>query len=100
MPAGHEAAPQVLVVVDLSVEDDHLGTVFGEDRLAAAAQVDDAEPAHAEADGAVEVEPLVVGAAMPHGAAQAAQQRLGDGALPLPVHNSRNAAHVAWLQRR
>src|SRR3989454_7695838 len=43
-------------VVDLAVEDDDLRPVFVEDRLSPARQVDDAEPTHPEADGALRSE--------------------------------------------
>ena len=95
VPAGDEPLAQVPVVVDLPVEDDHLRAVFVEDRLATAAQVDDAESAHAEADGALYVQPLVVGPAVRYRGAHPPQQRFRHRALPLPVHDSRDAAHVA-----
>src|SRR5256885_9788478 len=95
VPWTDEAAAQVLVVVDLPVEDDDLGAVFVEDRLPAAAQIDDAEPAHAEPDPVADVDPLVIRAAMLHRGAHAAYQCLRHRPLPLPVHDSCDAAHVA-----
>src|SRR5437016_2391536 len=99
MAPAHEIAAQVLIVVDLPVEHDHLGAVFIEDRLPAAAQVDDAETPHPEPHGTLHPHAFVVRAAMPQGGAHPAHQRLRHGTFPLAVHDARNAAHVAWLQR-
>ena len=98
MAAGHEAAAEVLVVVDLPVEDDDFGAVLVENRLLAAAQVDDAQTAHPEANGPVHVEPLVVWAAVPERGAHPTHSRLRHGTLPLAVHNACDAAHVWTLQ--
>ena len=50
-PRALEVAPQLAVVVDLAVEDDPDGAVLVGDRLMAAFEVDDAEPAHRQANG-------------------------------------------------
>ena len=55
---------QLEEIVDLAVERHPDRAVLVAHRLPAAGQVDDAEPALAEADVALDVEPLVVGAAM------------------------------------
>ena len=61
---GLELGAQPLEVVDLAVEDDPDGAVLVVDRLVAAGEVDDREPAHPER-GAVPREPaLPVGPAM------------------------------------
>ena len=49
-PASGELAAQVEVVVDLAVEDDRIPAILRGDRLMAAGDVDDGEPAHAEAE--------------------------------------------------
>src|SRR3989442_3152380 len=100
MPAGDETGAQLLVVVDLPVEDDHLGTVFVVDRLPTAAQVDDAEASHPETSGPSHVQPLVVRPTMLERAAHAAHQRLRHRALPVPVHDACDAAHVGWLRSK
>ena len=94
MTAGHEAAAQVLVVVDLPVEDDHFRAVFVENRLPAAAQVDDAEAPHPQPDGPVHVESLVVRTTMLQGGTHPTYQRLRHGTIPVAVHDACNAAHV------
>src|SRR5439155_19318383 len=54
--ARDEATTQLAIVVDLAVEDDDLGAVLVEYRLLPAAQVDDAQPSHPQADRALHVE--------------------------------------------
>src|SRR6266508_797058 len=97
---GDEAGAQLLVVVDLAVEDDHLGSVFVEDRLPAAAQVDDAEATHPETDGPVHVQPLVIRPTMPERGAHAAHQRLRHGSFPIVVHDACDAAHMSRSDAR
>src|SRR5216683_1133347 len=100
MPASREPAAQLLVVVDFPVEDDHLGAVFVEDRLSTAAQVDDAEASHPETGGPLHVQSLVVWPTMLERVAHATHQRLRHRALPVPVHDACDAAHVGWLQSK
>jgi len=65
--APQQLAPQLAVIVDLAVEDDDLGPIFVENRLAPAGQVDDAEPPHAQSHGAVHIDALVVRPSVPDG---------------------------------
>ena len=62
--AALELAAQLGMIEDLAVEDDRVAAVGAEDRLVAALDVDDAEPAHAEAEIAVDEIAGIVGAAM------------------------------------
>ena len=64
MAARLELAAQLAEVVDLAVADEPQRAVRVGERLVAAGEVDDREPAHAERAGAVDVHALVVGAAM------------------------------------
>ena len=57
-------ALQLLVVVDLAVLDDVDGAVLVRDRLVAALEVDDREPARREPDAALQEHAVRVGAAM------------------------------------
>ena len=64
VPGTPEVVPQLAVVVDLAVLDDDDRAVLVRDRLVAARQVDDREPAGGDADALVRVHALGVGAAM------------------------------------
>ena len=70
---------QLEEIVDLAVERHPDRAVLVAHRLPAAGQVDDAEPALAEGDVALDVEPLVVGAAMREAGAEGAR---GQAARP------------------
>ena len=59
-----ELVHELAVVVDLAVLDDDDRAVLVRDRLVAAGQVDDREPARGDADALVRVHALRVGAAM------------------------------------
>ena len=59
-----ELVLELAVVVDLAVLDDDDGAVLVRDRLVAAGQVDDREPARRDADALLRVHALGVGAAM------------------------------------
>src|SRR2546425_5903941 len=100
MPAAREARAQLLVVVDLPVEDDHLGAVFVVDRLPTAAQVDDAEASHPETGSPLHVQPLVVRPTVLECAAHATHQRLRYRTLPVAVHDACDAAHVGRLRSK
>jgi len=100
MAALQEAAAQVPVVVDLSVEDDHLRAVFVEDRLPAPAHVDDAEAPHPQPDRSGHVESLVVRATLPQGGTHPTHQRLGHGTIPVAIHDASNAAHIALFESK
>src|SRR6058998_2446364 len=95
VPARRETPAEVLVVVNLPVEDDHLGAVFVEHRLLAAAQIDNAETPHPEADGALYENALVVRATRLQRGAHAPHQRLGHRSVPVAIDKSSNPAHVA-----
>src|SRR5687768_9947737 len=87
-----EIAAQLAVVVDLPVEDNPDGPVFVGDRLMAAREVDDAQPAHAERHAVTEIHPLVVRTAVHDRGAHAADVRLRYRSS-IPAHDSGNAAH-------
>ena len=55
---------QLLVVVDLAVEDDATRAVLVEQRLLAGREIDDRQPAVAEADAGLDVQAAFIGAAM------------------------------------
>ena len=62
--AALELAAQRGMIDDLAVEHDRMAAVGAEDRLVSAGDVDDAEPAHAEAEVAVDQIAGIVGSAM------------------------------------
>src|SRR5204862_3906551 len=83
--------PEFAIVVDLAVEDDDDAAVFVVDRLPSAGQVDDAQPARAEPDVAVEIHALVVRPAVPDARQHAAEHFSADrlaGAVRVYAANS------------
>jgi hypothetical protein len=78
-----QLAAQLAEVVDLAVEDDPNSLVLVVNRLMPRGQVDDAEPAHAEAHPALDVQPFIVGSAMTNDLAHAMRER-EVGVAPVP----------------
>ena len=95
--AGDQPLTQLPVVVDLAVEDDDLGAIFVEDRLLAAAQIDDAETSHAESDGTLDEDPLVVRTPMLERRAHALHEIPGNRTTRISVRKPRDAAHYLSL---
>ena len=77
VPGALQLLHQLAVVVDLAVLHDDDGAVLVRDRLVAARQVDDREPAGRDPDRAVDVRALGVGAAV--------VQRFGHAPQPVGV---------------
>ena len=90
--AALQFAPERGMIDDLAVEHDRVAAVGAEDRLVPALDVDDAEPAHAEAEITVGEIAGVIGTAMEQPVALAGNRLLGTGlpAAPVPAGN---AAH-------
>lgn len=85
------------MVVDFAVENDPACAVFVGDGLVSACDVDDAESAVAEADGAFDVEAFVVRPAVRDHGGHVVDESLGDGALEVEGKFSADAAHVGGL---
>ena len=80
-PARGELAAQLAIVVEHAVvRDPDRAVLVGHRLVATGSQVDDREPAIAEADAVTRVPALVVGAAMAHGVRHAQQLGLLDPA--------------------
>src|SRR5213592_3658895 len=95
-----QPTPQLAVVVDLAVEDDDLRPVFVEDRLSPARQIDDAEPSHPEADGALHIDALVVRPAMANRGAHPPHRGGGGGPGGVCVYDSDDTTHAKLLSKR
>ncbi len=93
VPEFLQLRPQLQVVVDLAVENNPGAAVLVVNWLLTPGKIDNREPAHAQADGPVDVESVVIRTAMPDGIAHAPQQRFID-ALTLAIYNSYNSTHV------
>src|SRR6185312_3142243 len=91
--ALNQSAAQLAVVVDLAVEYDDLRAVLVENRLMSPREIDDAQAAHAEADGALGPNALIVRAAMTNGVAHRANRCRVDRAGAIVVDEPCNAAH-------
>ena len=88
---GDQVFPQRLVVVDLAVKNHPQCAVFVGDRLMPGAQVDNAQPSHAEGASFLDMEALVVRTTVPDPVAHAFDEfRSG---LPVAADISRNPAH-------
>ena len=88
-----QLAAQLVVVVDLPVEDDDLRSVFAENGLAPAREVDDAEAPHPEAHPPCEEQALVVRAAVADRRAHGPDRLPLHGPLGVPVDDAYDAAH-------
>ena len=95
MPSCRKLLAQASVVVDLAVEDDPDRLVFVGDRLVPALQVDDAEPAHADADVPVHVLAVVVGSTMAQLVAEPSHGVGGHAMGRFGVHDPGNATHLS-----
>ena len=88
---GLQLGHQLPVVVDLAVADDPLGAVLVADRLPAALEVDDREPAMAQHPAIAAMRGTVVGSPV----AQRVQHAADHGRIgPAPTHHTRDAAHL------
>jgi hypothetical protein len=65
MSCRFQLSTQAAVVVDLSVENDPDSAVFVVDWLVPGRQIDDAQPAHPQSHTVIDVNPLIVGSAVP-----------------------------------
>ncbi len=93
MATRGQLGDQGLEVVDLAVEDHADGSVFVEQRLNAAGEIDDGETAMPEANAGSVVKTLPVRPAMANGIGHAAEQSTIDLRVAAPVKNARNSAH-------
>jgi hypothetical protein len=75
VPALDELGSQLGEVVDLAVEDRLDLAVLVEHRLGAAADVDDAQPPHAQGHAGLDVQTVIIGPAMLDGVGHGAQGR-------------------------
>src|SRR5947209_10837695 len=90
--------PQIGEVVDFSIEDDENSTVFVENRLVTARQVNDAEPPHAQAHAIFDKNAFVVWPAMHDLLTHLMNQRLFHTAARC-AHDPGNSTHKLYLSR-
>ncbi len=88
-----EFRDQRLIVVDLAVEDDDHAAVLVEQRLLPGGEVDDREPAMAEPQAGLGVQPDLVRPAMVLGLVHARNEVARDRPRARDVHDADNAAH-------
>ena len=93
-PCATSSCADLGEVVDLAVEDDPDRAVLVAERLIAGREVDDAQPAVAEADAAVEIVAAGVGTAVRDGVGHRHQPRAIDRVCRVEVESSCNPAHV------
>src|SRR5215467_13391011 len=93
MPAGAKFVAQLEEVINFSIENDPDAFIFVRNWLMPGRKVDDAEAAHPEPDGSIDVIAFIVRSTMGDYVAHAAQDcRIGDVAR-LPADYSSDAAH-------
>jgi hypothetical protein len=97
--AAFEIGTKFLEVVDLAIEDDPDGTVFIEDGLMTAGNVDNAEAGHAEAGTILREDALIVGAAMNDGLTHPVDGGGFDSIASLAAHDACDSAHSSILSR-
>src|SRR2546426_2513590 len=98
--AGQEPAAELAIVVDLTVKDDDLRAILVEDRLPPPREINDAEPSHPKADGALQVDALVVRPAMPNRGAHPPHRGGGGGPGGVCVYDSDDTTHAKLLSKR
>jgi hypothetical protein len=91
--ASFELRPQGSVVVDFAIENDPKRAVLVTDGLMASREVNDAEAAHAEANGAVGVDAVVIRSAMGHDIAHPPDCARFNSGSPRELHHPSNTAH-------
>src|SRR5512146_2003486 len=99
MSAVLELTALLPVIEHLTVEDDHVSAVRGVDRLMSPAEINDAEPAHAQPDVALDVKPRVVGTPVRDPVGHGPHVRLLRAALAIHVLDTNYAAHVSCRTR-
>src|SRR5438552_15513147 len=95
VPSDQEIAAQVTIVVNFAVENDDFGAILVEDRLVPASQIDDTQPPHAEPDGAIEEQSLIVWPAMADGGAHRAHDLGAHRMVQVCMNDADDAAHCA-----
>ncbi len=93
-PCAFELGAQLGEVVDLAVEDGPDRLVFVRQRLIAGGEIDDAQPAMAEADALADVEAVGVGTAMGDDRHHRRQLFRLDAVRGIEVEASDDAAHI------
>src|SRR5207248_938932 len=95
MATSHEFFPQLSMVVDFAIENNPQRFNFVADGLMTGGEINNTEPAHADADAAVNMDAIVVWTAMRYNFKHAVQDgRIGTGAVAKLVH-SRYSTHDA-----
>src|ERR1700691_1632714 len=84
------------MVVDFTVENNPDRTVFIAEGLVSGCQIHNAEPSHADPDGTIGIDSLVVRPAMDHGTAHPAES-LGLTPTASELHDPSDATHVLAL---
>src|SRR6266478_1001133 len=89
---------ELAIVVDFAVENNPGGAVLVMNWLRATGEVDDGQPPHPQAYGAVEIEAVVIGSTVTHGVCHARQQRTVN-IQSVTTNNSYNSTHTLECRR-
>jgi hypothetical protein len=93
MAAAFELGLELEKIVNLTVINDPGAAIFVEDRLVAAREVDDTEATHAETRAIIDIEPLIVRAAVHDLLAHVVDESFRDIALASCAHHSGDSTH-------
>ena len=88
-----EFLPELDIVVDLAVEDDDHAAIFIRDRLPPTGNIDDAQPAHAECELAIDIHALIIRPAMADYTQHASESFRRNWLLIGVAEGTANAAH-------
>ena len=100
MPACYQLLTQFAEVVDLAVVDDDYTFVFVEQRLCAALEINDGEPAMAEPTARFMEIAITVGPTMNQGLGHRGKTPEIDGACVAQIEDARDTAHFNWSKCR
>jgi hypothetical protein len=101
MPPPLEVSAKVAVVVDLAVVDDPHRAVLVVDRLAAAGDVDDAEPRHPQAGSSFQPRSRVVRAPVIDGLAHSLERFGGGGPFGVTIDYAGDSTHnIHWSSKK
>ncbi len=98
-PCALQLAAQLAVVVDLAVADQPQRAVLVRQRLVAAGEIDDRQPAHADRQRPVDVQAFVVGAAMARDPRPSRDSVAAGARAPVEVEDAVDAAHGVSASR-
>jgi hypothetical protein len=97
MPTRLQSLTHSTMVVNLAVEHNPYCAIFVADGLMSGRQIDDAQATHTNADAALNVNSVIVGAAMDYGSAHSPQSFGIHARVATKLHYAGNSTHSGFL---